>query len=198
MLLGNGPDCSPQGFNTTLHWLLMWLQIESGHAHDFVSFCRTLLKQWCDGFKKPLFGEGCHKDPGEDQVSFLFQSFHYKYQTQLPWKIQNTTVPHSSHFTVVVHVMDYSGFGDQLLQPYQMSLSSCHKGHVVCVCCVSVCVRMLACRHHDPMQSTAKRICEGQMGPNSLQIELSSRRNMFFISTLFIVCLSVELLCLYL
>lgn len=87
----------------------VWLQIESGHAHEFVSFCQTsaknngLTNSTCLCLERAVIPKAL----GVEQDSCLSQFLHYKYQTQLPWMIQ--------YATVVVHVMDYGGFGDDVV-----------------------------------------------------------------------------------
>jgi len=130
----------------------VWLQIESGHALDFVSFCQTVLKTMAS-LRQNLCLERLllPKDPSGEQISRLSQFLHDKYQTQRPWMIGHRT--HSSHLTVVVHVMDQSRFGATMALSNVIQLT---EGRV-CVC-VCVCLCLSACRALQKWFATVK--CE--------------------------------------
>lgn len=130
MLLGNCPDCSPQGFNTSD--CSVWLQIECGHTCGFVSFCQTVLQTmvWQSAF---CLERGCHpyrSGFGTGHLSFL----HNKYQTLFP----------PEWYSVPEHLIQPISHGS-LMSRIAAALShhspiKCHREAM-----------LLACYRHDPM-----------------------------------------------
>lgn len=150
----------------TPHRADCWLQIESGHAHDFVSFCQTVWKTmvWQSTGGLCLKRAVIPKDPGVEQVSSLSQFLHYKHQTQLPWMIQYATIPHSSHFTVV------TCHGIQWVWRLDYSPIKCYYPAVIRA---TLCVCVLACTKPGimiPCRALQKRFARVKWGNNSLQI----------------------------
>lgn len=168
----------------------VWLQIESEHARDFVSFCQPVLKTMVWQTQTTFVWRG--RSSLKIQVWSRSAVSPSSSIIKIGWWLWHTEWNSMPQYPVhpISQWLYISWITVGLEMSYHSSIK-CHQPTVkrATLCVLCVCVGMHYAWHHDPMQSTAKRISKGQIC-KFFANRVVSRLNMFFISSLS-YCLSV-------